>query len=393
MTVFLSYNRRDFTSLAGDQSLLARIKARVEASLGEGCVFHDESNLSAGGDWKSQIDRALNNAVVLVLLAGKRFFDDEQMERLAEPESVIKRELITAHKRVSCTIVPVSLGGLPPHRSGRSWPAELGWLSGLQWLHLDEKSTDTNLEIIVREICRVLAGEKMAHLSRSKSVSNDLGILCGLTSELRKATLSAIASSSSELGNPRKYSLLALGRSIGEYSAHDLENAKNCTDVFMHVGPEIRAILLLRSLGPNPGRDCLKELGKFDDMLRPISEKRGPEALLKRFVLLNVQRAREMIDDINLGVTQKLVVFHQEVKRLPPAEQKRFRVILDSLVSGDICLRPEDKAAFRGHGNLSSKAKRVLRTRGGGHSKPRQKKSGGSKLTNSRSVGRGKKRR
>lgn len=355
MSIFLSYNSRDFLT-SRDESFPRKLQFEIEKRFGNKCVFLDESSLRAGGDWRSQIQDALNRASILVLLAGPRFFEDDQMRRLAQPDSVIKHELLTARNSANCSVIPVSVGSNPPHKSGQSWPSELAWLSDIQWVHLNDEYQETNTEILLRCIRDALVAEKLRMLRKSRTLTTDVSVLCDSSPVVLRAVSDGLSDPTMDLKEFRQRSLRGLIKSLTDFDSGSYEDARLGTKDFAYVRPEVRAILLLRNMGRHSGHDHVSTLRELDGILRPLRGRQDPDWFLRHFILLNVQRGREILERIDLSVPQQLGEFHVKLRALEPHSRDEMKRIFSWLVSVGICVSPDDRSPFCGKGNMKNLA-------------------------------------
>jgi len=375
MSIFLSYNSRDFPS-SREESFPRKLQSKIETTLGNRCVFLDESSLRAGGDWRDQIQDALNRSSILVLLAGPRFFEDDQMRRLAQPDSVIKHELLTARNSANCSVIPVSVGSNPPHKSGQSWPSGLAWLSDIQWVHLNGEYQEMNTEILLRCIRDALVAEKLRMLRKSRTLTRDVGVLSDSSPVVLRAVSDCLSDPSMDLKEFRQRSLRGLIRSLMDSDSSSYEEARQGSTDFAYAKPEVRAILLLRNMGRHSGHDHVSTLRDLDAMLRPLQHKQDSDWFLRHFILLNVQRGREILERIDLRVPQQLQEFHVKLRALEPHSREEMKGIFSWLVSVGICVSPDDRSPFCGKGtmkNLASRPKSSSGPTSGGKIIPRSR--------------------
>jgi hypothetical protein len=389
MAVFISYNSRDFNEPRVEGiSVPARIKLAIDSAVGVS-TFFDRSSIRPGDNWRDAISNGLQRSQVLLVLAGPKFFEEDQIRRLEQNDSIIRHELLTARQLATCSILPLYYGTKPPHRSGKPWPQEFEWLQDLQWTEIRVDQVDLNAEVIAREICEIFASD----LIKSLQIRSDLA---HLIAQLAKASLSVRQSLIHLLSSPQTRSLMLQGLNLGEIlnktriinwmmtneSEPNFDEAVTGRGVFRNVDLPLRIIFILCNIGTNNGSITQTSLSGLDYELREHLAReqsarrplRKPDQLaqlenqyLVRFVLIILQRTRERNWKLNLDTSQSLSDLYADIKRLPRNSQLKLSDLFQSLIEFGISVHPEDLSSFRGAKKLKSVV-RVVRN----SSKPRR---------------------
>lgn len=129
--VFVSYRVRDARYAAAD------LTDRLGAVFGSDRVFRDADSLTPGRSWSAELDRALSQAKVLVVLIGPSWLDARTTagnRALDQPDDWVRREISTALAR-HIPVVPVLLDDTPRPRAA-DLPDDLAPLARLQDLRI-----------------------------------------------------------------------------------------------------------------------------------------------------------------------------------------------------------------------------------------------------------------
>ena len=105
--IFISYRERDSKAWA------LNLRDRLVEEFGEDRVFLDKDTLRAG-KWKDQIERALGDCNIVLVVIGRGWLDakdDEGRQRLMSDDDVHRREIALALARAEVTVVPVLVDG------------------------------------------------------------------------------------------------------------------------------------------------------------------------------------------------------------------------------------------------------------------------------------------
>ena len=105
--VFISYRERDSKAWA------LSLRDHLVGAFGEEKIFLDKDTLKAG-KWKDQIEQALGDCNVVLVLIGRNWLDakNEQGEqRLMLESDVHRREIALALARLNVTVIPVLVDG------------------------------------------------------------------------------------------------------------------------------------------------------------------------------------------------------------------------------------------------------------------------------------------
>lgn len=105
--IFISYRKEDTRSWA------ISLRDHVADAFGERSVFFDVDSLGAG-NWRSQIEQALDRCTVVVVLIGPRWAtatDSEGRRRLHLADDVHRQEVASSLARSGITVMPVLVDG------------------------------------------------------------------------------------------------------------------------------------------------------------------------------------------------------------------------------------------------------------------------------------------
>jgi len=105
-SVFISYRRED--SHDGSRLLCNALKTHY----GDDAVFFDNRSIEIGDDWPDEIEIALSNAKVVLVVMGKHWFDGDpvfNVKRIDNENDWVHREVYTALNSKAITTIPVLL--------------------------------------------------------------------------------------------------------------------------------------------------------------------------------------------------------------------------------------------------------------------------------------------
>jgi TIR domain-containing protein len=150
--IFISYRESDTKPWA----LLLR--DQLVNAFGEEQVFLDKDRLHAG-NWREQIQRALDQCAVVLLVIGQRWLtvtDARGIRRLDNVDDVHRQEIAAALARKDVTVIPVCVDGaeMPP---SEDLPADLRALTDQQAKVLGDRSVQRTIDVqsLVADIERV----------------------------------------------------------------------------------------------------------------------------------------------------------------------------------------------------------------------------------------------
>ena len=106
--VFISYRHADSSQIVG------RIDDRLEAAFGRKNVFRDLTSIHAGANFVGNINEAINQTDVALVIIGKQWVDitdDQGNRRLDNPDDFVRREVEAALNRDGCRTIPVLVNG------------------------------------------------------------------------------------------------------------------------------------------------------------------------------------------------------------------------------------------------------------------------------------------
>lgn len=366
MKVFLSYNSRDFKSLdAGEKSVPLQLKESLDSALDRRCTFLDREVIRAGDNWKSTIEESLARTQVLVVLAGPRFFEEEQFERLRQSDSVIRHELTIAQMRKDCMILPVFCGTSPPHTSGRHWPEGLEWLASIQWTEISLTETHRSINQIVNEVCLELARQALESVKMNQSLTNCIAVVAEATEVERQAMahLLSISTVAERFKNDTRVSLDLLIKLFNSGAGGLSESAITGRGEFANTSLLLRVIFVLSIAKADFTSFPPRLLEQLDHALQKSSAKAVIDIHIIQFVSVAIQRAREHCNGIELNSSTKLSEFYKTTKLLKSSTRRLIQRGVVGLVQSGICYSTEDIGAFLGKGQLRRVTPRV-RTKG-----------------------------
>jgi hypothetical protein len=105
--IFISYRKEDTRAWA------VHLRDRLAREFGERQIFFDVDSIDPG-HWRAQIDRALSQCQVLLVLIGPRWLGATQADgrpRLSVPDDVHRHEIATGLTRQGVTVIPLLVDG------------------------------------------------------------------------------------------------------------------------------------------------------------------------------------------------------------------------------------------------------------------------------------------
>ncbi len=147
-SIFISYRQDD------TQAWAVLLRDRLSEVFGADEVFLDDDML-ASGQWRKQIDAALEGSKVVLVVIGPRWLSvaDGGRRRLWQTDDVHRAEIERALQRRGLTVIPVLVEGTSMPRADDLPPsiqALSGWQS--QTLSSSDRRRKVDLEILAAEI-------------------------------------------------------------------------------------------------------------------------------------------------------------------------------------------------------------------------------------------------
>jgi hypothetical protein len=147
--VFISYRRADALDAA------RQVKRRLEQEQSPLPVFLDESSLKPVERFTDQLQKALDEAAILVVLVSGYWNTDEGRRRIHDPDDVVRREIVFA-TRTKKVLIPVLLDGVRMP-AGATLPDDVRHIAAMQALPIAAVDGDT-LHALVKEHSAVRKG-------------------------------------------------------------------------------------------------------------------------------------------------------------------------------------------------------------------------------------------
>ena len=357
MSIFISYNSRDGVQIPRE------IKNSLDLAIGE-CAFWDRASIRPGTEWREAISGGLRDAKVLVLVAGPRFFLDDEIERLERRDSVIRFELETARRSSTCQILPVYFESLPPHRSGKSWPVDFEWLGNLQWTEISQDRVVSDCKLISNEICRLLAGDFLLSLGERPSISRLIEVVDSGEPTVLKA-LSAILEDPVGRRKQLAEQIEILGqikfRSFPNTAAEVLESRSVLT-----LQPAWIESVYLLALRAHLGHSSSQvDVERVDHQMRnEIKNRKGlilrgsqdqqVDFLVSYFISTAIRRMRERQDKMNYSAAESLREVFALVRQQSPRVISEVSRTVAVLLKWNLLCDQDDRKAFEGRGHLAS---------------------------------------
>lgn len=380
MAVFISYNSRD------SDAIPRGLKRQLDARLGE-CTFFDRASIKPGAEWKGSIESALERAQVLFLVAGPRFFDDEQMQRLGDDASVIRRELEAARQKSECTIIPAYFDCEPPHRSGRPWPSGMDWLGDLQWVEIRRDRLDLDLAMICGDVCRILADHTTARLRAHSGPITLIAVVESSSTEVLEATMSILGDTSPSEARLRRHLLILRAIKMETFDS-EVSAAIHSSGMFAGIDVWLRSVYVLRYAVMNAPGGRITGIEVLDYELRkhsspqegsaPRSNLHAIDQLLLVYLSIVVRRLREKLEQTNLDAPAMLHDYFRRVHQIDPLRRQPLDSAIVVLNRWGIALDTRDVEPFHGRGRLAA-AVRIVERRGRGPQRGRRSPGGGGR--------------
>jgi hypothetical protein len=150
--IFISYRQED----AKPWALLLR-KELAEV-FGDKRVFLDKDTLEPG-NWRKQIDAALDQSRVVLVVIGRHWLtvtDETGLARLKHPDDVHRQEIAKALSRKEVTVIPIRVDGVAMPRA-EDLPTDIRSLSDQQSLELSDTSgrRELDMQVLIEDIRRI----------------------------------------------------------------------------------------------------------------------------------------------------------------------------------------------------------------------------------------------
>jgi hypothetical protein len=354
VAVFISYNSKD------SDVVPAELKRQLDAKLGD-CTFFDRASIKPGSEWKKSIESGLERALVAVVVAGPHFFDEREMERLSDSESVIRQELETARLKQDCEIVPVFFECLPPHRSDKSWPDDLAWMGDLQWTEIKRDRLKTDVAVLAQGVCHILANKSVAKLEEHSGPVSLISVVDSVTPEVINAITATLGQSSADEVRLKKSLQLLEQMKTGNLDSR-ISDAIKSSGSFAGIDLWLRAAYLLRCAAHNNLNERIADIEAFDHKLRPLAEAVPGEARgsflrfadrkLEEYLSIVVRRLRERLETTCLDAPLKLENYFAEIRDIDQQSFRRLDRAIVILNRWGIAIDPSDVEPFLGRGRL-----------------------------------------
>ncbi|MGE3537793.1 MAG: adenylate/guanylate cyclase domain-containing protein [Candidatus Tectimicrobiota bacterium] len=160
--IFINYRREDSAGYAG------RLYDRLSARFGAKKVFMDIDTLEPGIDFSEDIERAIHQCDVLLILIGTRWLsavDSTGKRRLDNPNDYVRREIQVGFTR-NIHALPVLLGGavMP---NFRDLPIDLTKLSRINALELSDTRWHTDVDKLLETVKKLpIAAQRRPRFSQ-----------------------------------------------------------------------------------------------------------------------------------------------------------------------------------------------------------------------------------
>ena len=161
--IFISYRQEDTKAWA---LLLHKELAEVFGKR----VFLDKHTLKLG-NWRKQIDAALDQSRVVLVVIGRRWLtvtDETGLLRLNHPDDVHRQEIAKALSRKEVTVIPIRVDGVAMPRA-EDLPADIRSLSDQQSRELSDTSgrRELDMQLLIEDIRRItgLEGRRKERMS------------------------------------------------------------------------------------------------------------------------------------------------------------------------------------------------------------------------------------
>jgi hypothetical protein len=169
--IFISYRQED----AKPWALL--LCERLAGAFGKERIFLDVDTLHAG-NWRAQIDHALNQCRVVLVIIGRRWLsitDESGLQRLNRSDDVHRNEIALALSRKEITVIPVRVDGTAMPRA-QDLPSDIQSLTDQQSRELSDSGArrEVDMELLIEDIQRI-TGLK----ARRKELTPSLGYYLG----------------------------------------------------------------------------------------------------------------------------------------------------------------------------------------------------------------------
>jgi hypothetical protein len=166
--IFISYRHDDTAKEVG------RLVKRLRGSQDQ--IFQDTSNIQIADHFPKKLEKALSEAVVVVVVIGKNWLDSNDSmgnRRLDDPDDFVRREIAYSIQRAETDclldIIPVLMPGAKMPRAV-DLPRELQPLASLNALKVQSKKFDESVDSLSRKIDELCS----EHPQRAGDVLDDI---------------------------------------------------------------------------------------------------------------------------------------------------------------------------------------------------------------------------
>ncbi len=144
--IFISYRRDDARGASG------RLYDWLRIAFGRDRVFRDVHSIGIG-NWRTEIDAALAQSAVLVVVIGPRWADPQNLPRLHDGNDMVRYEIVSALATSAVTIVPTLVeGATSPNMA--VLPADLQPLGSWNHRTISEDGWEDDTRRLIAEIAK-----------------------------------------------------------------------------------------------------------------------------------------------------------------------------------------------------------------------------------------------
>ncbi len=142
--IFISYRKKDTWGTSG------RVYDTLRLAFGNARVFRDSERIGAG-KWKDQIEAALARSVACVAVMGPRWADPDTLQRLHEPDDMVRFEIRMAIGTPEMSVIPTLVEGATIPLA-ETLPADIRALLEHQCFTLSEQGWGDDLRRLIHGI-------------------------------------------------------------------------------------------------------------------------------------------------------------------------------------------------------------------------------------------------
>ena len=165
--IFISYRR-------GDGGWAGRLADRLQDRFP---VFFDRSSIEGGAEFTTEITDALAQTRIFLAVIGKRWLEQENLERLGNAQDWVGREILAAlARRPAIRVVPILVEGVAMP-GAQALPRSLADFVVRNAIALDDDSWDNDVGALIADIDAWLAGSGTSRAA-SATMPPDLPFLC-----------------------------------------------------------------------------------------------------------------------------------------------------------------------------------------------------------------------